>query len=72
MKKSNLNPVFQNILDSQLSIHSVTNSTREIEKIVGGWKNTSKYPCPECGKKLGMPEYKCDKCNLKLKIKVQF
>lgn len=54
-----------------LPLKRITNSTLEVEKIVGGWKNTSKYPCPKCGKKLAMPEYKCEKCNIKLKIKVK-
>jgi predicted RNA-binding Zn-ribbon protein involved in translation (DUF1610 family) len=31
------------------------------------WKNTDKYPCPKCGKKIGMPTYICEDCNIKIK-----
>lgn len=44
----------------------------ELSIIVRSWKKTDKYPCPECGKKLGMPDYTCTKCNIKLKPKLQF
>ena len=52
----------------------VTNNTetRVIEKLVSHWKHTDKYPCPECGKLLGVPKYKCDECNIKLNLKMQF
>lgn len=43
-----------------------------IDKIVGGWKNTDKYPCPECGKKLSMKtQYTCIDCDVKIKLKVK-
>jgi|TARA_R110000744_G_scaffold251755_1_gene367628 predicted RNA-binding Zn-ribbon protein involved in translation (DUF1610 family) len=57
---------------SNENIASVTNSTEVIEKQVTSWRNKDKHPCPKCGKKLGMPEYKCDPCNVKLKLKMQF
>jgi len=43
-----------------------------VEMIVKKWKHTDKYPCPKCGDKLEMPGYKCDKCNVKLKLRMQF
>lgn len=46
--------------------------TEVVEKIVSSWRNTDKHPCPKCGKKLGMPDYECKKCNLKLKLKMRF
>jgi len=54
-----------------LSQH-VINSTEIVEMFIKKWKNTDKFPCPKCGKKLGMPDYKCDKCNVKLKLKMKF
>ena len=48
------------------------NSTDVIEKFIVSWRRTDKYPCPKCGKKLGMPDYKCNPCNLKLKLKMKF
>jgi len=51
---------------------AVTNSTDVIEKFVSSWRNSDKHPCPRCGNKLGMPEYKCEPCNLKLKLKMRF
>lgn len=57
---------------SQLGIAAVSNSTEIIEMFVRKWRNTDKYPCPKCCKKLGMPDYKCEKCNVKLKLKMQF
>lgn len=50
----------------------VSNSTEVVEMFVRKWRNTDKYPCPKCGTKLGMPDYKCEKCNVKLKLKMQF
>lgn len=50
----------------------VSNSTDIVEMFVRKWRNTDKYPCPKCGAKLGMPDYKCEKCNIKLKLKMQF
>lgn len=43
-----------------------------VEKIVKSWRNTDKHPCPKCGKKLGMPDYLCKKCNVKLKLRMNF
>lgn len=57
---------------AQLSIGSVCNSTEIIEMFVRKWKHTDKYPCPKCGEKLEMPDYKCNKCNVKLKLKMKF
>jgi hypothetical protein len=50
----------------------VSNSTEIVEMFVRKWRNTDKYPYPKCGAKLGMPDYKCEKCNVKLKLKMQF
>jgi len=50
----------------------VSNSTEIVEMFVRKWKNTDKYPCPRCGAKLGMPNYKCEKCNVELKLKMRF
>ena len=41
-----------------------------IEKVVDIWRSTDKYPCPKCGKMLGLPEYKCGGCNIMLKIRI--
>jgi len=57
---------------AQLGIGAVSNSTEIVEMFVRKWKHTDKYPCPKCGAKLGMPDYKCDKCNVKLKLKMRF
>ena len=35
-----------------------TKNTKIIEMFVKKWKHTDKYPCPKCGAKLGMPDYK--------------
>lgn len=43
-----------------------------IEHIVKKWTIKDKYPCPKCGTKLGMPNYICTQCNIKLKVKMQF
>ena len=40
--------------------------------MVKSWKRTDKYPCPKCGKKVGMPDYTCKPCNLVIKPKMQF
>jgi hypothetical protein len=48
------------------------NEMEVIEHFVKGWKKTSKYPCPKCAEKLSMPDYKCEKCNVKLKLKMRF
>lgn len=50
----------------------VSNGIEIIEKFVSSWRNTDKHPCPKCGAKLGMPDYKCEKCNVKLKLKMRF
>jgi DNA-directed RNA polymerase subunit RPC12/RpoP len=50
----------------------VSNSTEIVEMFVRKWRNTDKYPCPKCGSKLGMPDYKCEKCSVKIKLKMQF
>ena len=55
-----------------LNIDGVSNSTEIIEMFVRKWRNTDKYPCPKCDSKLGMPDYKCEKCNVKIKLKMQF
>lgn len=39
---------------------------------VKSWRNTDKYPCPECGKKIGMPTYICEPCNIKIKPVMKF
>ncbi len=39
---------------------------------VKSWKNTDKYPCPKCNKKIGMPSYTCEDCNIKLKPVMNF
>lgn len=44
----------------------------QIEKIVKSWRNTDKHPCPKCGKKLVNPNYACDPCGVKLKLKMNF
>lgn len=36
------------------------------------WKNTDKYPCPKCGKSIGMPTYICEDCNIKIKPVIKF
>jgi len=43
-----------------------------VEKIVVYWRKTDKYYCPECGKKVSYPEYICNDCNVKLKLKMKF
>lgn len=45
---------------------------KEVEKFVSSWRNTDKHPCPECGNKLSNPNYHCDKCNVKIKLKMRF
>ena len=50
----------------------ISNSPEIVEMTVRKWRNTDKYPCPKCGKKLGMPHYKCEKCNIKLNLKMKF
>ncbi len=45
---------------------------KEVEKIVKSWKNTDKHPCPECGKKLKSPNYTCEPCQVKIKLKMNF
>lgn len=47
-------------------MESENNKTENIEMFVRKWENTDKYPCPKCGEKLGIPDYKCEKCNVKL------
>lgn len=44
----------------------------ELVIMVKSWRNTDKYPCPSCGKKVGMPTYTCEPCDIKLKPKMQF
>lgn len=39
---------------------------------VKSWRNTDKYPCPVCNKKLGMPTYTCTDCNVKVKPVINF
>lgn len=39
---------------------------------VKSWKRTDKYPCPKCGQKVGMPDYTCKPCDLKIKPVMQF
>ena len=42
----------------------------EIIHIVRKWKNTDRYPCPKCGKKLSTLLYTCTPCDVKLKVKL--
>lgn len=46
--------------------------TEVIEKKVYSWSLTDKHECPKCSKKLGMPDYECTACNVKLKLKMSF
>jgi hypothetical protein len=39
---------------------------------VKSWRNTDKYSCPMCEKKLGMPDYTCKDCNVKVKPVIKF
>jgi predicted RNA-binding Zn-ribbon protein involved in translation (DUF1610 family) len=50
-------------MENQIEVHEI---------IVRKWKHTDKYPCPKCGTKLTSPSYKCDKCNVKIKLKMNF
>lgn len=43
----------------------------ELVIMVRKWTSTMKYPCPQCNSKVGMPDYLCTKCNIKLKPKMQ-
>ena len=43
-----------------------------IEKQIISWRKSDKHPCPKCGAKLSSPDYICEKCNVKLKLKMQF
>ncbi len=45
---------------------------KEIEKIVKKWEKGDKYPCPNCNKNLSEPNYICDDCGIKLKVKMNF
>lgn len=45
---------------------------KEVEKVVKKWEKGDKYPCPNCGKQLSEPDYKCTDCNIKLKVKMNF
>ena len=63
MINKNLNPIFKNILDSQLSINSVSNSTLK-PKIVnhGNVFNTGKwctFYCPECSSSICKNQKQC-------------
>lgn len=40
---------------------------KQVKLEVKKWTQKSKYPCPECGNKLGMPEYKCEPCKIIVK-----
>ena len=55
-----------------MSSTKVVDNMEVIEKTISSWRKKDKYPCPKCGKKLGMPEYKCVPCNLKIKLKMRF
>ncbi len=46
-------------------------SIKVIEKVLHGWNNKMKFACPECGKNLSNPDYYCDRCKIRLKLKVQ-
>ena len=45
---------------------------KEVVISIKSWRNTDKYPCPKCEKKLGMPDYTCKDCNIKLKPVMNF
>jgi predicted RNA-binding Zn-ribbon protein involved in translation (DUF1610 family) len=38
---------------------------------IKSWRNTDKYDCPKCGKKIGTP-YLCEPCNVKIKPVMNF
>ena len=44
----------------------------EIKKMVTSWRNTDKYLCPKCSTKLSSPNYTCEDCKVKIKLKMQF
>jgi len=43
----------------------------EVKINVRAWTAKMKYPCPRCGKKVGMPDYICTACNIKVKPVMQ-
>lgn len=44
----------------------------ELQIMVKKWTIKDKYPCPQCNAKLAHPNYTCEKCQIKLKPKMQF
>jgi DNA-directed RNA polymerase subunit RPC12/RpoP len=42
-----------------------------IEMTVFSWSKNGKYLCPKCSKLLEYPDYECNNCLIKLKIKVK-
>ena len=67
MANENIHPLFKEILDTFCKPKPT-----EVNITVSSWRNTDKYPCPNCGAKLGMPDYTCEPCNIKIKPKVKF
>ncbi len=61
------NEIFKGTLDALNNLYPEV-----VEMKIKNWRNTDKYPCPKCGTQLGMPSYLCEKCNVKLKLKMQF
>lgn len=59
----NENKVFTETTDALNSIYPDI-----VEVKVRSWRNSDKYPCPKCSGGLGMPDYTCKKCNIKLRI----
>lgn len=45
---------------------------KTVEINIKSWRKTDKYPCPECSKKLSMPDYTCKNCNVKVKPIIKF
>lgn len=45
---------------------------RTVEIKVKSWRNTDKYDCPGCSKKVSMPNYTCEDCGIKVKPIMKF
>ena len=43
---------------------------RTVEKVIYHWNRSEKYECPECGELLQYPNYKCEKCNIRIILKM--
>lgn len=56
----------------ELPLDVADGTPRQVEIKVKSWRASDKFPCPDCHDMLGSPDYTCNKCNVKLKLKMTF